>query len=308
MCSNCVKFFLFFILFLFLGCDRNNTEPENVTKFDREVLARIDFDDPINLEGLEYWVDSNSEKVELVEVSLSFDDATTFSLLSKKDIDLVVDSKNTIKKLKGKFKGVKSIYLWTSKNFFYGKLTSMKGALAYRVDNLEYQEVVKDEKLPFLASWIPRCIEMNDEILLTFYFDGYNNFAGYQYLDVVVEIDQLFKDKIDSFWVSNLPGVIWVYDSNEENDNKFRVRVDTKDILFNGFQYYLFIPLKNNGNPLNLTLMVVTFDVVSGSFCSIKDGESACSYIIEHADFRAESSRSLKHGGKKRLPDIKYLF
>jgi len=299
---------------LFFGCDRNITELENVTKFDREVLVHILFDEkPISLKKLESWMVENSGKVELAEVSLSFENTTTASILLEEDIDILDDSKDTVSEL-GKsleFIGIQSIHVWTSKDFFYDKLTSMKDASAYRVDNLEYQEVeiVKEKKDPFfLESWIPRFVKMNDSILLTFYFDGYNNFAGYQFLDVVVEIDKSVADKFSFSWFSNLPGAYLVYDVTEENDNEFRVRVDTKDILFNEFQYYLFIPLKNNENPLNLTLMAVTFDVVSGSSCSIKDGESACSYILEHTDFRAESSRSLKHGGKKRLPDIKYLF
>lgn len=305
-------FLLFSILFSFLvGCDRSNPEPENVIKFDKEVLAHISFDEPVSLNKFNSWVEENQKNIEISRIKFVFEDILDMGFGFGSNEDMIVginyELSFDIDEL-GKAEGVVYVDVWTSKKFFYEELIYGKGFFAERVDNVDYTEIETPEDQPVLVSWIPRYMEMKDEILLVLYFDEYNDFQGFPYLDIVVEIDQPFSEKFLGSWISNLPGAYYVYDPKEENANKFRLRVNTREIQKDEFVYVLHITLENNEDPMNINSMSVTFDLVSGGSCRVKDGETVCSYDIKHSGFLASSSRSLKHGGEKRLPDIKYLF
>ncbi|MCF6276403.1 MAG: hypothetical protein L3J07_00995 [Candidatus Magasanikbacteria bacterium] len=309
--SKYVMFFLIFVLsfVFFSSCDKNSSEPKDVTQFNREVLARIYFNEPISLWKLKIWTGDNSGKVELAEVNLSFE-KSSISLMLRENVNLLLDAISFVKGVDedAEFLGVRYIHIWTSKDFFYGDLSKTKNFFVERVDNVEYLEVAMDEKPPLLAGWIPRWVKMTDEISLSFYFDEYNDFDSYKYLDIVIEIDNPITEKFSYYWLTNLPGAHFIYDGNEDGKNIFRIRVEVEELLLNEFVYSLYLPLENRDDPMNINLMAVTFDVVSGGSCNVVGDEPFCSFMIEHSDFSASSSRSKKHGGKDRLSEIKYLF
>ena len=304
--------FIFVISSLIRGCEEKTypvLEPIKKLDEEKEVLARIFFDEPISREKFIAWVKERPNDVEVVETKFAYKNGIDLASCSYSNEDAIeynseLDPDSDFDKT-DKLIGIEYVLVWTSKKFFYEELVYGEGFFAERIDNVEYTEIETTEEQPVIASWIPRHIEMNDEITLFLSFDEYNDFQGFPYLDIIVEIDQPFYDKFICSWISNFPGAYFV---GIEDTNKFRLRINTREIKKDEALYLLDIKLENSEVPMNINSMSVTFDLVSNGSCRFKDGETVCSYNIKHSSFLAESSRSLTHGGKKRLPDIKYLF